>query len=259
LQSLWIGPRLSALERLALASWRAHGHPVHLYVYRELAGVPSGVVLCDASQLIPEREVFTHTRRALRGQGGYGGFANWFRYELLHARGGWWVDTDVVCLRPLDFPDPYCFGWQDAARINNAVLKAPAGSALTRALVEIAREPHVGWPWAPRLRRLAARAAQLVRRRPRGDLAFGQTGPTALTAAVEHLGLSPHAHPPACFFPIRWQDWELPFVSAPHARELVARSHAVHLWNEMLRRKKVDKEARFHPDSLVETWKAHYL
>jgi hypothetical protein len=259
LQSLWIGPRLTTLERMALRSWRAQGHAVHLYVYREPANLPAGVTLRDAAEVIPEREVFTQSRRAQRGAGGYSGFANWFRYELLHARGGWWVDTDVVCLRPLDFAGPCCAGWQDDAWINNAVIQAPAASALTGALVAIAREPHLGLPWDPGARRLRLRALQLLRRRARGDLAFGQTGPAALTAAVRHFGLERYVQPRACFFPIAWQEWSLPFEPGPTARERVRESHAVHLWNEMLRRKRVDKDAVFPPESLFEEWKARFL
>jgi hypothetical protein len=259
LQTLWIGARLTTLERVALASWRAHGHAVHLYAYEEPDNLPAGVTVLDAAALVPAREVFRHSPRAQRGEGGYGGFANWFRYELLDRRGGWWVDTDVVCLRPLDFTDAYCFGWQSESAVNNAVIKAPAGSELTRALVAFAREPHVGLPWDDRARRIWLRGVQALRRRPRSDLRFGQTGPAALTAAVEHLGLTRYARPRACFFPFEWQEWSLPFEASETAHARVCDSHAVHLWNEMLRRKRVDKDAVFPPGSLFETWKARFL
>jgi hypothetical protein len=258
-QSLWIGSRLGTLERLALASWLAHGHPVHLYVYGDVEGVPGGVELRDANAVIPEREIFAHTARALRGRGSYAGFSNWFRYELLDARGGWWLDTDVICLRPFEFSDAYCFGWQDARRINNAVLRAAAGSPLARTLAAVAREPHRGLPWQSRATRLARDALQRVRRRHRGDLEFGQTGPEMLSAAVAHLGLRAHAQPVARFYPIGWQEWELPFGGHPSARERIRDSHAVHLWNDMLRRKGVDKDAVFHADSLIEEWKSLWL
>lgn len=258
-QSLWIGERLGTLERMALTSWLAHGHRVRLYAYRELANVPDGVELCDASEIIPPSEVFTHTARAGRGRGSYAGFSNWFRYELLDARGGWWLDTDVVCLRAFEFESDHCFGWQDDALINNAVLAAPPRGALTGALVGVARDPHRGLPWQSARTRLARDALQLVRRRHRGDLEFAQTGPALLTAAVAHLGLRADAQPAACFYPIPYHEWALVFGDDPRARELVRESHAVHLWNDMLRRKRTDKEGAFHPSSLIEEWKALYL
>lgn len=258
-RTLWIGPALSTLERLALASWLAHGHEVHLYTYGEVANVPAGVVPQDASAVIPEREVFAHTERSGGGKGSHAGFANWFRYEMLDAKGGWWADTDVIALRPWDFAEPYCFGWEDEKLVNVAVMKAPAGSDLARTLRGVARRPHFGLPGEPLRRRLLRVAEQAWRGRHRGDLGWGQTGPTAMTAAVKHLGLLAYAKPPACFYPIHYDEWPLPFCDSPRARELVRGSHAIHLWNELLRRGGVDKNATFHPASLVEEWKARYL
>jgi hypothetical protein len=258
-RALWIGPALSTLERLALASWLTHGHEVHLYAYAEIANVPPGVVLRDASEVISEREIFTHTERSGSGEGSPAGFANWFRYEVLHANGGWWADTDVIGLRPWEFSEPYCFGLEDKTVVNVAVMKAPAGSDLTRTLRGIALRPHVGLPWEPRRKRLVRLAQQMWRRRHRWDLAWGQTGPQALTAAVKHLGLGAYVKPTACFYPIHYDEWPLPFSDSPRARELVRESHAVHLWNEMLRRGSLDKNATFHPASLIEEWKARYL
>lgn len=42
-------------------------------------------------------------------QGSYSAFSNQFRYTLLYDKGGWWVDTDVVCLRRFDFDDDFVF------------------------------------------------------------------------------------------------------------------------------------------------------
>jgi hypothetical protein len=64
----------------------------------------------------------------------YAGFSNYFRYKLLLERGGWWVDTDMVCLRPFDFEDDYVFASEiinwGAEVITSGVIKAPPGSPL---------------------------------------------------------------------------------------------------------------------------------
>ena len=44
IQALWIGPSLSSMERLAVRSFLANGHEVHLYAYGEVEGVPEGIV-----------------------------------------------------------------------------------------------------------------------------------------------------------------------------------------------------------------------
>ena len=59
IQSLWIGERLSTIERLSIQSFLTNGHEYHLYVYSDVGEVPSGVVLKDASSIIPRDGIFT--------------------------------------------------------------------------------------------------------------------------------------------------------------------------------------------------------
>ncbi len=93
IQSLWIGSALSTMERLSLTSFVAAGHNVHLYTYDDVAGVPEGVELRDANAILPRSRIFRYAEHDT-----VSGFSNFFRYKLLLERGGWWVDTDVVCL-----------------------------------------------------------------------------------------------------------------------------------------------------------------
>jgi len=73
--SLWIGGELGAIERLSLRSFVAHGHPVALYSYGEVTGVPAGVELRDAAALLPHAMAMT-----LRyANGSFALFSNMFR------------------------------------------------------------------------------------------------------------------------------------------------------------------------------------
>ena len=60
IQMLWIGPRLSALERLSMASFLAHGHEVRLYTYGDVEGIPPGVTHHDGREIVPASQVFTY-------------------------------------------------------------------------------------------------------------------------------------------------------------------------------------------------------
>ena len=53
IQSLWIGDSLSVMERLSLSSFLKNGHEVHLYTYGGVKGVPAGVVVKDAAEIVP--------------------------------------------------------------------------------------------------------------------------------------------------------------------------------------------------------------
>ena len=59
-QGLWMGGRLSALERLCVRSFCAHGHEFHLYHYDELENVPriEGLRLMDAREVLPRAQVY---------------------------------------------------------------------------------------------------------------------------------------------------------------------------------------------------------
>ena len=92
-QSLWIGPRLSTMERLAVSSFLANGHDFLLYVYDEPEGVPAGATILDASRILPASRIFRY-----KESGSLAGFSNFFRYRMLLETGGWWVDMDTVCL-----------------------------------------------------------------------------------------------------------------------------------------------------------------
>src|SRR3989338_7556081 len=110
IQLLWIGDELSNLERLCLYSYLQNGHSVHLYVYNSNLDGPEGVVLKDGNEILDKSEIFVYQSGC--GKGSVSAFSNLFRYALLYQKGGWWSDTDVVCLKHLDFQDKYVFSAQ---------------------------------------------------------------------------------------------------------------------------------------------------
>src|SRR5437870_1345057 len=102
-QGLWIGPELSVMEQLSVASFMRNGHEYHLYVYDDVKNIPAGTVIKDASEILPASRIFQYKHFPT-----YAGFSNFFRYKLLLERGGWWIDTDTVCLKPFDFGKNMC-------------------------------------------------------------------------------------------------------------------------------------------------------
>jgi len=70
-------------------------------MYEEPRGVPEGVTVRDASEILPAERMFRCPSGTLN-EGSLSGFSNLFRYTLLQRIGGWWVDTDVCCLRAFE-------------------------------------------------------------------------------------------------------------------------------------------------------------
>lgn len=230
-QSLWIGDRLSAMEQLGIKSFLCQGHPFHLYVYRSPEGIPEGTSLRDANEILPAESVFQYS-----GHESYAGFSDYFRYKLLLERGGWWADTDVICLKPLRFSSEYVFASETAdGRQHTAtcLIKAPPAS------------PVIAHAW---------QACQAFDKR---ELKWGQPGPILLAECVEHYGLTKFVQPPSAFCPIDPPDWET--VLSPRVRHrFPEETHAVHLWNELWRRANRDKNARYRRQSLYERLKRTY-
>jgi hypothetical protein len=249
IQGLWIGPRLSPLERLSIASFLANGHAFHLYAYDPIDGVPEGTRVLPAEAILPRSRIFRYREPAygrlakLRSRvfgaklGSYAGFANLFRFKLLLEKGGWWVDLDTVCLRPFDFPGEYVFSSEidrGAEAVDLAAIKVPAGSAIAGYLFQ-----------------------ESDRKTPK-DLYYGEIGPVLLGRAVERFHLQQYVQPSHVFCPIDFPDWEAALRSGGDSK-ICPEAFAVHLWNEMWRRNGRDKDAVYPPDCLFERLKSRYL
>jgi hypothetical protein len=253
-QSMWIGTRLSTLERLSINSFLATGHEYHLFLYADLEGVPDGVVVKDANSIIPERELFTV-------KGSYAAFADWFRHKLVSQTGQFWVDTDIVALREFDFGEDHVFGMEDSQRANPAVMRFPVDHPLSTFLADICERPNTLVPYdTPKTRTRKLIRKYLLGNR-RGNIKWGEAGgPVGFTRALEHDGLLSRAKPFTYFHPIHYHCWsslyDRTFENAMHRFD---GSYSIHLWNEWSARGAIDKDATFDAGSLIEQLKRKYL
>ncbi len=143
INALWIGKRLSRLELLTIRSFLSFGYSFRLWLYEELeTKLPEGVLIGNANDIIPRDRVFSYRNKNAygHGKGSYAGFSDIFRYKLLYEKGGWWVDMDVTCLRPLDFTQAYFFRSHHELKVVGNVMKCPRHSDLMRRCYEEASE-----------------------------------------------------------------------------------------------------------------------
>jgi len=231
-QGLWIGEALSQMEQLSIASFLGQGYEFHLYTYGEVAGVPPGTVVRDAGAILPPSRIFFYPHEKF-----YGAFANFFRYKLLLASGGWWADVDMVCLEPFDFPAAHVFASEPApggAVPTNGLLRVPAGSAIM------------------------AEACEICERKDPGQLSWGETGSKLLRELLGRHGLEGCVQPPEVFCPVPYDRWE-EMLDPGIEWSFGATTRGVHLWRQMWRRAGVDADGRFPPGCLYERLKARYL
>jgi hypothetical protein len=241
IQMFWFGAPLSRIEKLSLASFVAHGHPVNLFVYEDVGAVPRGVQLRDAAKVLPREWLFRHRRT-----GSVGLFADWFRYRLLYERGGIWADSDVVCLAPFDYGQTVLFAWETEHYVNNAVLGLPPQHELAAWMAENCEHPNRALPyddWSMRLRKWKRRYLEGDRR---DRVRWGENGPKGLTLAARHFGLLDGALPSWHFYPVPAERWRELFEAPPPAAPLnFGPSRAVHLWNSMMPTHGFDKNGSF--------------
>ena len=232
IQGLWIGSELSVMEQLSIASFLLNGHDYYLYVYNELKNIPAGTTVRDANEILPSSSIFQY-----REYPTYAGFSNFFRYKLLLERGGWWADTDIICLKPFDFPDEHVFATEMCKGfevVSSGIIKAPKDS------------PVMAYAWG------------VCQTKNPADLAWGETGPKLMGEAVEEFSLEEYKKPPQVFCPLGYSDWRK--VLEPDVETLLDdSSHSIHLWNEMWRAARQDKNAEYDPNCLYERLKKRHL
>lgn len=237
MQSLWIGKRLSTMERMSINSFLKNGHQFHLYTYGGVENLPDGVQLMDANSIIPAERIFTV-------RGGYSSFSDFFRWALIRKNGGWWVDTDAICLKPFEFPDEFVFfggqgkpGSEDC--ISSGIFKVPAYCVFTE------------WAW------------QECRNLDPKTMAWGQAGPPLITEAVNKFSMYDCVWNPKFIFPVY-------YTRAPHAfttpdglsveeKYHMKQAYSLHWFNEMWRMAGVDKDITYPSGSLYEEMKRKYL
>jgi hypothetical protein len=215
-QSFWWGGPLSPYEWLSLKSFIDFGHRFDLYSFDPQIAVPAQVRVRDAAEVAGRAEFFVYEQGF--GKGSPAGFANLFRYILLAERGGWWVDTDVVCLSDA-IPDyPQFVARQVDGLINNAVLRFERGH-----------------PVMLRCLALAAEKGRSVR--------WGDTGPRLLTQVMGELGETQSIFDPSVCYPIDHLHALDVLRPAKLARvtALLDGSQLLHLWNQMLKQAGVRK------------------
>lgn len=212
ISTFWHGDTVPLWSRACLSSFVRHGHEVRVYSFNAGLPVPPGVALHDASEILPESEVFVYRRG--RFTGSVSAFSNLFRYKLLLERGGYWVDADVLCLRPFPAFDRATVGREETSKINGAVIYAAPGDPFLEACYEESR----------RLGR---------------DVQWGQPGPLLVTRMAMSGGFDVNILPAEAFYPVHWKQ-VVPKLLFPENKAKVlaqtANSLGLHLYNEVLSR-----------------------
>lgn len=213
IRTFWHGGPLGAYRLVGLRSFVDRGHRVELFTYDPEIAVPDWLERRDANEIWPSDHVLMY-RRDL-GRGSFALHANLFRYAMLHKLGGWWVDVDVVLLRP-ELPKSTVFfalECEAPVRVAFSVLKFPSGH--------------------PALAEARDRCVEVGETVP-----YGETGPDLLSKMVVKYGLAECGAPMDSAYPLSALD--VPTLFDPQQcavlKQRCTNATFVHLFNETWRR-----------------------
>ena len=257
MRGLWIGNELGTFERLCIQSFLDHGHPFRLFTYGDMDGIPEGTIVEDANSVLSEGLLRPFQRKGAS----VAHFADWFRWKLLQTRGGYWVDMDIVCLRPFEFQAPVIFCYQDPFTPSIGVLRFPAEHPVTKDMLERCENPNrvrSSDSWRRRARKLLRR----MRGGGHEKLGWGEAGgPPGFREALADTDYHKYGLPFTVFYPVHHQHWPCIFDETLTADlSFFADTHALHLWGELFRRfSPKGSEDVFPPESVFEQLKRKHL
>lgn len=213
--SMWVGERLSYLEVLCIKSFVDYGYDFHLYTYNDVEGVPDGVLVRDASDILPGDKVYLHK------SGHPAPHSDKFRYRLIAKNANYvWVDTDAYCLKEFPQRDGYVFGWGNSlyrSFIFSGVLSFGEHSRALRDLIDFTEDGKVKIPWKTDQGKVDVSQAE-----------FTVWGPRALTYFLRKHGEDKYAFDWRVFYPIPSYGIEMILDANALISPLPARGHGLH-------------------------------
>ncbi|MGO1597306.1 MAG: capsular polysaccharide synthesis protein [Sphingobacterium sp.] len=212
-QTLWIDNVLGDHQKLCLESFVKNDVEVILYTYVRVDNIPDNIIVKDANEILDQSFVFHDLYDS------YATFSDWFRIKLLFDKGGWWIDADMLCIRPFDIDWPYVFATEiervsdkeEVTHICNCVLKMPQGSDIGRSILRRIEET-------------------LSTNSPK-DLPWTSIGAKFIATELTNRKMFDYVVAPEVFCPFDYSSYQNIFGEAEV--ELSETTYGVHLWNKM--------------------------
>ena len=226
-QGLWIGEELSLNEILCISSFIKNGHEFHLYVYDKIKNIPNKCIVKDANEILPETDIFYYNeKQSISGEKRPTAFSNMFRYKLLYDKGNYWVDMDMICIKYLNFNEPYVFSSESTFlrdQIANAgIIKCPKGCDFAKYCYEVCLK------------------------KDKSKLKWGEIGPKLVAEGIAKYKLQTYIKPWTYFCPIGYDKINDLITPANALTNFSNEWYCIHLWNELWIKKKLNKNKIYY-------------
>lgn len=245
-QSLWIGDKLSELEILSILSFQKLGHKFILYTYGKVKNIPPNTIIKNGNNILKKHTLF-------KFKNSYLPFSDLFRYKLLYLKGGYWVDLDMIALKPLRFKEKFIFSSERTIQKgpyrnrtlteipNIGILKAPPKSEFYKELFEECIKTS----------NKIKENIQLMR---------------IMRNLLEKYQLNKYVKPAKMFCPLDWWHTKDAFyppcckkkydVEGYTVEDILKKSYTIHMWRSIMKnRHKINLDNKFNKNSLWEKLK----
>ncbi len=194
----WHGSDFSFLEQVVARSYLDAGHRFRLFTLGPLGGVPDGVEMADAGDVLaPPFDLKGDDRHRVAV------YSDLLRLHLLAREDCIWVDLDAYCVRSFDFPAGPVFGQNRHGRALTGVMRLPEGSEALRRMTAFVMSECPVQPWrSPEFQTRRAAAAEAGKRWSIVDLPWGCSGPKAFSHFLRQTGEMAAAQAPDVFYPV---------------------------------------------------------
>ena len=222
--TFWSG-KISLREYVCINSFLDKSHKYNVYSYEKLEGLPKGVKLKDATEIVSKEEYLLYKEKLPNR---WDLFSDKFRYILLYEKGGWWVDTDIICLKKeidVKSEDTFMCFYDNKQNINNACLKFPKGDPVMHYCVKYIKD------W------------EITNNFEYKKLDWGMFAPPLITEAVKNLNRLDEVYLYEYAYPIEMQYSRDIFKKNKYrfVSDKLKNSYFSHLWNEILSREGIPK------------------
>ena len=215
---LWVYGDLGLLEKIAARSFIQNGFSLNIWTYGKDNINIQNAKIRNANEILPEEKVF------LNRYGSYAAFSDIFRYCLLSLHGGLYVDTDVISLKHASEIPLVNFLVQERLKEKGNIIN---GNVIS--YQNFGRDS------------LIEKAKKIALEFPKKDIYWGEIGPQLLTNLIsKNVDHDFNIFPPE--FANNYDYWNCPkvFLKKQYA-DPPKNAAFIHLYNEMWKRKKIDK------------------
>ena len=227
---LWVYGELSQLEKISAKSFIKNGFSLIIWTYGKDNINIDGANIKNAREVLPESEIF------LNKYGSYAGFSDLFRYCVLDLYGGIYVDTDVISIKHFN--------------------QIPNGNFLVTERIKgqdkkVSINGNVISYRNFREKSIIEKAKKYAFEFPKSELMWGEIGPALLSKlVVEDPNNGFAILPPHFANPLNYWDCPEIFISNVKVKKFAKDCCFIHLYNEMWRRKNIDKNKMYSLDTL---------